>query len=79
VSNLVKKIKPSKRGELEITDLNNEFLQQSKMKIRFLDGKVSWFDAGTYDNLFKASQKIYNLSAIQRRNLSNLKYLSKKL
>ena len=79
VSNLVKKIKPSKRGELEITDLNNEFLQQSKMKIRFLDEKVSWFDAGTYDNLFKASQKIYNLSGAQRRNLSDLKYLSKKI
>jgi glucose-1-phosphate thymidylyltransferase len=79
VSKFVKKIKLSKRGELEITDLNNIFLRENLMKVRFLDKNCSWFDAGTYSDLLLASNKVFNLTKKKRRELSDLKYLSKKL
>jgi len=79
VSKFVKKIKLSKRGELEITDLNNLFLENSLMKVRFLDKNCSWFDAGTYSDMLLASNKVFNLTNKKRKTLSDLHYLSKKI
>ena len=56
-----KSLKFSKRGELEITDLNNILLKNKKMKIRYLNAKTKWFDAGTFENLLKVNNEIYNL------------------
>jgi glucose-1-phosphate thymidylyltransferase len=53
--NIAKKLKPSKRGELEITDLNNEYLKRGKLKVKLLDRGYAWLDTGTYDSLIDAS------------------------
>lgn len=45
-------LKPSKRGEIEITDINNLYLQEGKLDVAFVSGK--WFDTGTFESLFEA-------------------------
>ena len=49
-------LKPSPRGELEITDINNHYLSQNKLRLVKLDSETSWIDTGTYDSLIKASK-----------------------
>ena len=51
-----KKLKPSKRGEKEITDINNFYLSKKKLKLILLDDNISWIDTGTYSSLIKASK-----------------------
>lgn len=51
-------LKPSKRGELEITDLNNIYLKKKKLNVEKLPASFTWFDAGSYDGLLKASSCI---------------------
>ena len=51
VVDIAKSIQPSARGELEITDINNEYLKQNLLNIELLNNKCSWFDNGTYDAL----------------------------
>ncbi len=48
------KLKPSARGELEITDINNLYLQEGKLEVAFVHGK--WFDCGTFESLFEATE-----------------------
>ena len=64
VVDIAKNIKPSDRGELEITSINNEYLKANKLKIEILDKDVAWFDAGTFENLKKASDYIYMIRKI---------------
>lgn len=54
----LKFLKPSRRNELEITDLNNKFIKEKNISVTKLGRGTSWFDAGTFDNLFEASQLI---------------------
>ena len=51
-----KKLTPSKRGEKEITDINNYYLSSSRLKLNLLDSKTSWIDTGTYSSLIEASK-----------------------
>ena len=60
-----KKLKPSKRGELEITDINNIYLKDKNLNYVKLNNSSVWFDAGTPSSLLSASQYI---QAIQNRN-----------
>lgn len=55
VSKIAKSIKPSPRGELEITDLNNVYLNSKKLSIEFLGRGCSWLDTGTHESLVDAS------------------------
>ena len=50
-----KKIKPSSRGELEITDLNNLYLEEGRLKIEKLGRGMTWLDTGTCESLNDAS------------------------
>lgn len=55
VINIAKNLEPSKRGELEITDVNNEYLKMKKLKVKLLGRGYAWLDMGTCDSLIEAS------------------------
>lgn len=55
VINLAKKSKPSQRGELEITDINNQYLKQGKLNVKLLGRGYAWLDTGTPNSLIDAS------------------------
>lgn len=64
VVELAKKIKPSPRGELEITDLNNLYLEAGELSVQLMGRGSAWLDTGTIDSLLDASNFI---SAIEKR------------
>ena len=59
-----KSLKPSARGELEITDLNKLFLQEQRLSMKLLGRGMAWLDTGTHDSLLQASNFI---STIENR------------
>lgn len=62
VVNFAKNLKPSDRGEIEITDINNIYLKMNELKVNLFDGL--WEDAGTFDSLLRVS----NIIAAKRQN-----------
>ena len=67
VVSLSRQLQISKRGELEITDLNKMYIKQKKLDVNILSRGFSWYDAGTYQSLLNVSNLIENLET--RQNL----------
>ncbi len=58
VSEYAKRLKPSDRGELEITDLNRIYMNEGKLRVEVLGEDIEWMDAGTFDSLLDAGNSI---------------------
>ncbi|CAI3797109.1 Glucose-1-phosphate thymidylyltransferase 1 [Pseudomonas sp. MM221] len=65
VVELASQLKPSARGELEITDLNNLYLQQQQLQVEIMGRGYAWLDTGTHDSLLDASQYIATMERRQ--------------
>ena len=77
VCELAKSLSPSDRGELEITDLNNLYLEKNELDVLLLDAGTAWLDAGTPDSLLEAAhfvQTIQNRQLIQIGCLEEISY-----
>lgn len=61
VIEIAKKIKPSKRGELEITSVNDEYLKRGKLKVNLLGRGMSWLDTGTHEGLIEAGNFVHTV------------------
>lgn len=53
---IARNLKPSARGEYEITDINKEYLKRGKLKVSIMDRGTAWLDTGTFDSLMQATQ-----------------------
>jgi glucose-1-phosphate thymidylyltransferase len=67
---MAKSLKPSERGELEITDLNRLYLNEQKLKVEIMGRGYAWLDTGTHDSLLEASQFIATLENRQGLKVS---------
>lgn len=65
VVNIAKKVTPSKRGELEITSINNEYLKREELEVELMGPGFTWLDTGTHDSLIEASNYIKTVETRQ--------------
>ena len=70
VVEIAKNIKPSARGELEITDINKEYLDREQLDVELLGRGYAWLDTGTHSSLLEASQYVETMQRMQNQQIS---------
>jgi len=69
VVEIAKRVKPSSRGEYEITDINKEYLNQGKLDVKVLGRGTTWLDTGTFTSLMQANQYVQLIEERQGRKI----------
>lgn len=71
-----KNLKPSKRGELEITDLNRIYLEADRLNVELLGQGFTWLDTGTHESLVEATNFVYTIETHQHRKIACLEEIA---
>ena len=71
-----KKLKPSKRGELEITDLNHIYLDNGRLNVELLGQGFTWLDTGTHESLAEATNFVMTVESHQHRKIACLEEIA---
>lgn len=76
VVEIAKKIKPSPRGELEITDVNKAYLERGDLSVELMGRGFAWLDTGTHESLLQAAQYIETVQRLQNVQVANLEEIA---
>lgn len=76
VVEIAKNIKPSPRGELEITDVNKVYLERGDLSVELMGRGFAWLDTGTHESLLEASQYIETVQRLQNVQVANLEEIA---
>ena len=76
VVEIAKNVKPSPRGELEITDINKAYLERGNLSVEIMGRGFAWLDTGTHESLLEASQYIETVQRLQNMQVANLEEIA---